>query len=287
MPFFGLVPAAAGLAKPATDCRRGRLGYAPRRGRMATNPAPRPGRIAPHPDLREYYPEAAARRRFVDDLFDRTARHYDWLDGVLSLGSGRRYRRAALQRAGIGAGMTVLDVAVGTGPVARAARALTGDQGRVVGLDASFGMLRQARANVAAPLVRALAEELPLADRTVDALTMGYALRHVRDLATAFREYRRVLKPGGRVLLLELTRPAAGTLSYAALRLYMRRVIPAVARLRGGRDAGLLMSYFWDTIERCVPPETILEALAASGFEQVRRQVQCGIFSEYTARRPG
>jgi demethylmenaquinone methyltransferase/2-methoxy-6-polyprenyl-1,4-benzoquinol methylase len=245
----------------------------------------RPGALAPHPDLLEYYPEAGARRRFVDGLFDRTAPQYDWIVRFMAFGSGTWYRREALRRAGIGAGATVLDVAVGTGPVARAAESLVGPSGRVVGLDASFGMLREARKNVAAPLVRGLAEELPLAGGSVDALTMGYALRHVRDLGATFREYRRVLRPGGTVVLLELTRPQPGTFRYAAVRFYLHTLVPGLARLRGGREAGTLMRYFWDTIERCVPPEAILGALADAGFERPERRVVLGVFSEYVARK--
>ena len=239
--------------------------------------------LPPHPELREYYGDAAGRRRWVDRLFDHTALRYDHISGLLDFGTGVRYRREALARAGIGSGHRVLDVATGTGQVARAASALTRPGGRVLGIDASFGMLRVARTHLAIPLVRGLAEELPLAEATLDALTMGYALRHVRDLVATFREYRRVLRPGGIVLLLELTPPRRGTLAYHLVRFHMGTLIPALA---GRGESRTLMRYFWDTVDRCVPPAAILEALAEAGFESPGRHLSFGICSEYTARKP-
>jgi demethylmenaquinone methyltransferase / 2-methoxy-6-polyprenyl-1,4-benzoquinol methylase len=111
-------------------------------------------------------------------------------------------------------------------------------------------------------------------------------LRHVADLRSAFAEYRRVLRPGGKVLLLEITRPA-GRLQYHALKFYLKYVVPALTRLaRRSHDAQTLMKYYWDTIDSCVPPERILGELANAGFTQVRRHVIYGVFSEYTAVRP-
>jgi demethylmenaquinone methyltransferase/2-methoxy-6-polyprenyl-1,4-benzoquinol methylase len=215
----------------------------------------------------------------VDSLFDNAAPHYEWICRVMSLGSGALYRRQALQRLGIRPGMAVLDVATGTGLVAREAVALTGGSG-VVGLDPSRGMLDEARRTVAAPLVQARGEALPFADARFDVLSMGYALRHVPDLFAAFREYHRVLRPGGRVLILEISRPAS-RLGLGLARLYLKRLVPFVTRVgTGSTDAQRLMDYYWDTIEHCVPPDAIVDAMRRSGFEATRR-VQGGLLSEY------
>jgi demethylmenaquinone methyltransferase/2-methoxy-6-polyprenyl-1,4-benzoquinol methylase len=151
----------------------------------------------------------------------------------------------------------------------------------VVALDPSPGMLVQARRRGLDGLVQGNAENLPFADGSFDCVLMGYALRHVADLRQTFAQYRRVLRPGGRVVLLEITRPASRAVALA-LKLYLRGAVPALARL-GGRQVRELMQYYWDTIEACVEPATILGALGASGFAGARRGVELGIFSEYVA----
>jgi demethylmenaquinone methyltransferase/2-methoxy-6-polyprenyl-1,4-benzoquinol methylase len=148
-------------------------------------------------------------------------------------------------------------------------------------------MLRQARAALPIPLLRGRAEALPLADGSVDLVSMGYALRHVADLVTTFGEFRRVLRPGGRVLLLEIDQPS-GAAAHAALRFYLGRVVPALSRWigRGGQDRHM-MEYFWDTIDACVPPAAIEDALRQAGFAEIGCNVQLGIFRAYGARNPG
>ena len=106
------------------------------------------------------------------------------------------------------------------------------------------------------------------------------------DLAVALRECLRVLKPGGRVLLLEISRPRSA-LGRWLTRIYFETVLPRVTRLStGSAQAELLMRYYWDTIAECVPPETILEVLRASGFVGVDRRVRAGVFSEYVGVKP-
>ena len=240
--------------------------------------------LAPHPTIEGHYRAPGERQDYVDALFDSAAPHYDWICRVMSLGSGALYRRQALQRLGVRPGMTILDVATGTGLVAREAALLAGGSG-VVGLDPSRGMLEQARRTVRLPLVQSRGEALPFPSERFDVLSMGYALRHVSDLHAAFREYHRVLRPGGRVLILEISRPSSAAGLWLA-RLYLKRLVPLVTRV-GTRSASAerLMDYYWDTIERCVAPEAILDALRRSGFEASRR-VQGGLLSEYVGSKP-
>lgn len=251
-----------------------------------TGDTERADRLPPHPVLARYYRSPEERRAAVQAMFDASARHYDWIIRMMSFGSGDWYRRQALVRAGVGAGQSVVDVGCGTGSVALLAQELVGPQGEVVAVDPSAGMLEVARENGVRWPVRARGEALPLADGRFDHLNMGYALRHVDDLIATMREYLRVLRPGGRVLLLEITRPPGGLL-YACTRFYLKHVVPLLTRLlRGSRQAQQLMEYYWDTIENCVPPDRILDAMRAAGFEQVERHVVMGIFSEYRGRRP-
>jgi len=115
---------------------------------------------------------------------------------------------------------------------------------------------------------------------------MGFALRHVADLDAAFAEFFRVLRPGGRVCLLEITRPQK-RLDALAIKFYLRRVVPWLARMFGrSRDMPALMRYYWDTIEACVPPQVVLARLTQAGFTAVERYVEARIFSEYRARKP-
>ena len=243
-------------------------------------------RTVPHPVLKEYYERESERRRFVTTLFDGSARYYDLAGTVMALGSGPFYRRWSLGRAGLRPGMTVLDVATGTGQVAQAALRILGDHRAVIGVDPNASMLREARKSLPIPLVRGTAEALPFTDGRFDFLSMGFALRHVADLEVAFAEYLRVLKPGGRVLLLEVTRPRSAVGRWL-VRIYLKQLIPLIMRVTTrSAQPGLLMKYYWDTIAECVPPETILAVMRGSGFVEVERKVFGGIFSEYVGTKP-
>lgn len=240
---------------------------------------------APVPTLTNYWSDPAERQHAVNALFDRGAAHYDWICRAMSFGTGQFYRREALERAGVSDGMTVLDVGTGTGLLAREALRTVHARGRVIGIDPSPSMMAAGRRTLSMPRVRAVGERLPFAERRFDFVTMGYALRHVPDLDEAFKEYRRVLKPGGRVLLLEITSPAS-ELGRAVVAFYFGRIVPLVARLgTGSADAARMMKFYWDTIAHCVPPAAVLASLGRSGFVDAKQTVMQGIFSEYTATR--
>jgi len=249
-----------------------------------TSEEPAPSK-RPHPVLRAYYEREGERQVFVRRLFDETAADYDHIERVMSLGTGSWYRRQALLRAGLEPGMRVLDVAVGTGLVAREALAVVGASGLVVGLDPSAGMLRQARTALPAPLVQGFGERLPFAEGRFDMVTLGYALRHVSDLDRLFREFRRVLRPGGIVCMLEIALPERA-MSRSLLKWYIRGLGPLLSRIVARTpQAPTLYRYFWDTIETCVPPARVLEALREAGFGEAKQRVDARIFAEYTARR--
>lgn len=248
-------------------------------------PASTPPVLPPHPPLTAYYRDGADRRRFLTRIFDQTAGDYDRIERVLALGSGPWYRRMALQRAGLARGDRVLDVGIGTGLVAREALTLIGPQGRLVGVDPSPGMMGEVHLP-GVELVQGRAEALPQAEASCDFLSMGYALRHIDDVAAAFAEFHRVLRPGGRVLVLEISKPATRWGTFW-LKAYMRLLVPLIARwVARDRQTSHLWTYYWDTIETCIPPATIVDALRAAGFEQVERHVELGIFSEYRGIKP-
>jgi demethylmenaquinone methyltransferase/2-methoxy-6-polyprenyl-1,4-benzoquinol methylase len=219
-------------------------------------------------------------------MFDQAASGYDRAERITALGSGAWYRRDVLRRNGLQAGMTLLDVAAGTGLVAAEGQRLIGPSGRLLALDPSPGMLAELRKKLDVETIEAYAESIPLPENHVDFVSMGYALRHVGDLDQAFGEYLRVLRPGGRACIMEISRPES-RLGQLALRAYIRGVVPFLARLtRGQANVKLLWEYYGETIDLAVEPERILDAMRRSGFVDVECSVTYGIFREYLGRKP-
>jgi demethylmenaquinone methyltransferase/2-methoxy-6-polyprenyl-1,4-benzoquinol methylase len=240
--------------------------------------------IPPHPPLRDYYGDPSHREEFVRDIFDETAPWYDWAIRFMSFGSGSWYRREALKRIGLGPGMKLLDLATGTGVVARSAAEVTNNGKGIVGIDASIGML--ASGVMQGAKVQGAAEHIPVRANRFDAVTIGFALRHFADLRAVFEECHRALKPGGKILILEITAPES-RIPRAFLGVYMGRVVPTALRIRSrSARAAQLFRYYWETTRDCVRPEVILDALREAGFEDAKRNVALGIFSEYSARKP-
>ena len=242
------------------------------------------GVVAPHAPLDRYYGEEARRHRYVVDLFNRSAPHYNTIERIFG-NVGLWYRRFSLRRAGMSRGMRVLDVAIGTAAVARGAQRLVGAEGRVFGVDPSIGMIREAQRVFHGPVVRGIATELPFASESFDFVTMGIALRHVADLKAAFGEYHRVLKPGGTLWILEAHVPPSG-LGHLYTRFCWAWVIPGLTWLfTRSSDAKLLMDYYWDTIDQAASPQTLKDTLQSVGFDRPRYTVAHPV-CEYVARKP-
>jgi demethylmenaquinone methyltransferase/2-methoxy-6-polyprenyl-1,4-benzoquinol methylase len=238
---------------------------------------------APHAPLTEYYATEQDRQAYLRNIFDSTAADYDRIEAMLAWGTGSGYRRDALIRGGLQAGMKVLDVGVGTGLVAAQACVLTGNAALVTGVDPSPGMMAASKLPGTMVLIEGRAESLPFPDNHFDFLSMGYALRHISDLSVAFAEFERVLKPGGRLCLLEITRPQS-RFGRWLLKSYIRGVIPLLTRfVSRQKDTATIWRYFWDSIEACVPPEQVVATLNAVALTQVRRHLELGVFSEYQA----
>lgn len=272
-------------------------------GGSGAGPAGHGAPMVPHPVIEAYYADSLARRAYLTEIFDATASDYDRVERWLSFGTGRWYRRKALQRAGLKAGDRVLDVAVGTGLVAREALRIVREGGgaapggsslsaggsvggSVVGIDPSAEMLRRAVEALGIEGRVGRAERLEFADASFDFVSMGYALRHMDDLVRVFAEQRRVLKPGGRVCVLEITRPE-GRVGRAMLKGYLRFLSRTVGRVAGLKPrTGELWEYYYETIDLCVPPERVMEAMRAAGFVDVKRHRELGLFSEFTGQKP-
>ena len=239
--------------------------------------------MLPHPTLAARYATPEAKPEFVNRLFDGGAKHYDSIVDWGFLHSGASYRHWALKRHGLLPGDNLLDVACGTGLVAMEAAKILGSARHITCLDPSAGMLVVARTKLLAHFVQGRAEKIPLADNSFNFLTMGYALRHVTSLTETFREFHRVLQPGGKLLILEVTKPA-GPVAGFFFRLYFGRLYPFLTRLfTRSNEARDMMRYYWETMDACVPPSAVLGALQTAGFAGVKRDTALGLFSEYSA----
>ncbi len=231
-------------------------------------------------------PEQRAHYANVGLLFDDSAALYDRLNSVVGLGMGERYRGDALIRTGLAPGMTVLDVGCGTGVLGAHAQRLVGPTGRVIALDPSLGMLGVARDKRGLEVVQATAERLPLPDGCIDVLVMGYALRHLERLVPVFAEFARVLRPRGRLLMLELFPPRQRLLR-RAFHAYLHNAVPWLATRRKTErlETQRLMDYTWTTIVRSAAPPQVLDALRGNGFEDAAFHSFAQVLGEYTARR--
>jgi demethylmenaquinone methyltransferase/2-methoxy-6-polyprenyl-1,4-benzoquinol methylase len=211
-----------------------------------------------------------AHDREIATMFDRIAARYDFLNRVLSFGTDIGWRRRALELAGIEPGMIVLDVGAGTGDLSFAAASRGA---RVIALDLSPGMLAVLARRASAPRreriqpIVGTAEQLPLPDASVDRIVSGFTVRNVGDLARTFAELRRVLRPGGRAVVLELSHPRSP--AFARLySFYFDRIAPPLAALLGGdREA-------YRYLPRSLRPFPNADRLAAllrdAGFARVR-----------------
>jgi demethylmenaquinone methyltransferase/2-methoxy-6-polyprenyl-1,4-benzoquinol methylase len=206
-------------------------------------------------------------------MFDRIARVYDRMNSVMTAGMHHRWRERAADLARLGPGGSALDVACGTGDLAVELQRRVGDSGRVVGLDFSERMLELAREK--APGIRfdaGNALELPYADGEFDAVTVGFGARNFSDLARGLREMARVTRPGGRVVVLEITAPQRPPLSWF-FRAWFDRIVPLLGRLAGDRAA---YSYLPSSVKRFPDPRELAAALAASGLHDVRWLLTAG-----------
>ncbi len=233
----------------------------------------------------DYYSSPEEKQSFLRKIFDDTAPFYEGIAKWGWFGSGSKYRREVLSRHGLKPGMKVVDVASGTGPVGREILKIIGNPDDLVLCEPSAGMITESKKTVPSEHFLCTAENLPLEDESRDFLTMGFALRHVDDLDESFREFRRVVKEDGRMLIMDVTVPsnAFGRFWFT---LYFRYILPWFTLIfTFNREAYRLMVYYWETMDQMTPRETVVEILQDAGFRDVEHKVLLGCFSEYSARR--
>ena len=218
-------------------------------------------------------------------MFDRIAGVYDRMNRVMTAGLDRRWRERAVERAELGPGDAALDVCCGTGDLAFELARRVGPDGRVVGCDFSERMLELARAkdeelrlgggpetngsrSGLAPVEFEWADalDLPYADESFDAVTVGFGVRNLADLEAGLEELTRVLKPGGRLVILEITQPQRPPLS-TFFSLWFDRAVPVLGRLAGDSAA---YTYLPESVRTFPGPERLGELMDGAGLRRIR-----------------
>jgi len=219
------------------------------------------------------------KRAMVRAMFDSIAPRYDMVNRLISCGLDVFWRRRTADALGLPPRSRVLDLACGTGDFCRL---LSGRGMLVFGIDMSAGMLESATTE--APLVLGDALSLPLRDGSVDGVVCGFALRNFVDIPPVARELARVVRPGGRIALLEVSRPP-GAISRAGYRLWFEHAVPTIGSLVSDSAA---YRYLPESVAYLPSPERLRQILRSAGFEAVgRRTFTAGATQLFTATRAG
>jgi demethylmenaquinone methyltransferase/2-methoxy-6-polyprenyl-1,4-benzoquinol methylase len=212
--------------------------------------------------------EKAAR---VRDVFDSVAQRYDVMNDVMSFGTHRLWKRYVVNMSGLQPGQCVLDLAGGTGDLTRLIAPRIGSKGFVVLSDINGAMIRNGRARLLdkgitgnTGFVQADAEQLPFPDNTFDCITIGFGLRNLTDKQQALASMYRTLKPAGRLLVLEFSRPAA--VLKPAYDFYSFKVLPLMGRMIAGDQASY--QYLAESIRMHPDQQGLLEMMGNAGFER-------------------
>ncbi|MGE0794514.1 MAG: ubiquinone/menaquinone biosynthesis methyltransferase [Acidimicrobiia bacterium] len=209
--------------------------------------------------------------RMVRSMFDAIAPRYDLVNRIMTFRLDVGWRRRTVRELGLPRGSTVLDVAAGTGDLCRE---LAGAGHRPIGVDLSFGMLAAARTT--APLLQGDALRLPLPSAALDGATCGFALRNLAELPAFFTELARVVRPGGRIGLLEVAEPGNPVLRWGH-GLYFGRVVPRIGALLSDADA---YRYLPRSVAYLPEPLLLVSLLRSAGFGDARRITLSGGISQ-------
>jgi demethylmenaquinone methyltransferase/2-methoxy-6-polyprenyl-1,4-benzoquinol methylase len=226
----------------------------------------------------------------IAGMFDVIAARYDFLNHLLSAGVDRYWRRRAIASLGLKGGERVLDLCTGTADVALTAASVSPPPSRVLGVDFSGAMLqvgmgkvRAARRGNRVELIRGDATRIPLADASVDAVTIAFGIRNVENVEAACEEMRRVVRPGGRLAILEFAVPTLPGIRTLYL-WYFRHVLPIIGRLFSRHQGAY--GYLPASVGAFATPAEFVTILRSHGFADVTAvQLTFGIVFLYTARR--
>jgi demethylmenaquinone methyltransferase/2-methoxy-6-polyprenyl-1,4-benzoquinol methylase len=217
--------------------------------------------------MRAALPEGDEKARAVRAMFDAIAPRYDLVNRLMTFRMDVGWRVRTVRALGLSGGSRVIDVACGTGDLCRE---LSAAGHRAVGVDLSFGMLAHAR--TAVPLVQADGLRLPFADGVLDGAVSGFALRNVVDLGSLFGELARVVRPGGRVALLEVAQPSNPVMRWGH-GVYFGRVVPRIGALLSDAAA---YRYLPQSVAYLPDADGLVALLSGAGFAGVERRLLSG-----------
>ena len=224
-------------------------------------------------------PQGEEKTRAVRAMFDAIAGRYEFVNRIMTLGLDARWRRASVRQLFLPAGSCILDLASGTGDFARE---LERQGHKVVATDLSFGMLNAARD--VAIRVQSDGSQMPFPSGSFDGLTCGYALRNFTDLQRTFDEMGRVLRPGGRLSILEISEPKSGLLR-VGFRIWFRKIVPVIGSILSNRAA---YSYLPKSTAYLPESDELVRMLNRAGFSAVNhRYVMGGLSQQLIATRNG
>jgi demethylmenaquinone methyltransferase/2-methoxy-6-polyprenyl-1,4-benzoquinol methylase len=231
---------------------------------MSVSSGTEAGSSVPRRDSEEFATE-------VRGMFDRIAGVYDLMNSAMTAGLHHQWRERAVDRAQVGPGSDALDICCGTGDLALELRRRIGPDGRVVGSDFSEPMLELARrksGDEGLPVEFGWADalDLPYGDESFDAVTIGFGARNLADLEKGLAEMARVLRPGGRLVILEITRPQREPLA-SFYSLWFDRVVPVIGTFAGDSDA---YNYLPNSVRTFPAPEKLAAMMQAAAFTEIR-----------------
>ena len=250
------------------------------------DPEPAPATPAPTPSGQATDRGNAAPPTEVGAMFDRISGVYDVMNAIISGFQEPRWRRRAVAMAGVGIGDAVIDVATGTGKVAASLKDQVGPSGRVLGVDLAPKMIRRAERTYAGrdglDFLVGNAMNLPSPDARFDAATIAFGMRNLPDYGRGFAEMRRVVRPGGRVVCLEIARP--DHLLARLGRVWFERIVPFLGRLAGQGDA---YGYLVESVRNYPDPERIAAIMREVGLVDVTyAPMTFGMVTVHVGRRP-
>ena len=222
----------------------------------------------------------------VMKLYARSAHRYDRVNTLASLGTSNWYRRRTILSLDLPSDARVVDVGTGTGALSVAAQRYLPDSPSIVAVDPCPEMRELARQAGVRDVREGSFDSIPVDDDSCDALVSGYAIRYARDLDVAFEEIRRVVVPGGRVVLLEMIAPRSRIGQRFGRGLVHWFGAPLLGLLCGDASVRDLMRHFWESISSFESPEVVADRMEAAGFIEVEYRPAGGLLGEFRAEVP-